>query len=78
MRGNMLPGGLYIIELAHPRYIFPATEPNLWKVQSGDLEVEMLYGLPDDFYDTVTQIWELTSRLTVRKTHGLLKRLNGW
>jgi len=75
VRANMLSGGLYIIELAHPRYVFPATEPNIWTVQSGDQEVEMLYGLPDDFYDTVTQVWELTSRLTVRKNKRIVETL---
>lgn len=75
MQRNMLSGGLYIIELAHPRYIFPATEPNVWKVQSGDQEVEMLYGLPDDFYDSVSQIWELTSRLTVRNNSQIVETI---
>lgn len=75
MQANMLPGGLYIIELAHPRHVFPATEPNLWTVQAGDQEVETLYGLPDDFYDTVTQIWELTTRMTVRKNNRTVETI---
>lgn len=75
MQANMLSGGLYIIELAHPRYVFPATEPNLWTVKFGDQEVETLYGLPDDFYDTVTQIWELTTRMTVRKNKRVLETI---
>lgn len=67
MRANMQSGGIYIIQLCHPRYFFPATEPNIWTERRGRSEVETLYGLPDDSYDTVSQVWDLTTRLTLKE-----------
>lgn len=62
---NLNKGGLYIIETAHPMFFFPDDEANIWKAKKKNMEVEMLFGKPDDEYDSVNQIWNLTTQLKI-------------
>ncbi|MBX7214003.1 MAG: class I SAM-dependent methyltransferase [Thermoflexales bacterium] len=64
---NLLPGGLYVLEMAHPSTIWRDGLPNLWTRRDGDMEVDILFGHQDDPYDWVTQQWQVTSRLTIRQ-----------
>lgn len=65
---NLLPGGVLLLDMAHPaRGLLPLSEPNLQRVTDGPREIESLFGLPDDPCDWFTQIWQITTRLTVRE-----------
>lgn len=64
---NLVPGGLYVIEMAHPSTIWRDNLPSLWTRREGDTEVETLFGHPEDPYDWITQQWLVTSRLTIRQ-----------
>lgn len=64
---NLYSGGIYIIETAHPFYFFPDSEPNIWTTMFENEEVELLFGLPDDEYDSVNQIWNLTTRFSTKE-----------
>ena len=77
MKKNMLSGGIYVIELAHPRYLLPNNmdEPNQWTMKESGKEVDILYGLPDDEYETITQIWNLTVRLTLKQNEKVLQHI---
>lgn len=62
---NLLPGGLYIIEATHPMHYFPDNEPNSWTSYDGGTKVEITFGDPGDYFNTVTQIWNITSKLKI-------------
>jgi len=73
---NLLPGGVFVIEMAHPSTIWRDSLPNTWVSRTTDTpyfadepyaEVEVLFGAADDPYDWVTQQWLVTARLTVRE-----------
>ncbi|MCS7061443.1 MAG: class I SAM-dependent methyltransferase [Anaerolineae bacterium] len=64
---NLLPGGVFVIEMAHPAWLGRDTLPNMWTAHHGDTEVDVLFGEADDPYDWFTQVWQVTSRLTVRQ-----------
>lgn len=64
---NLLPGGIFVLEMAHPAWLGRDTLPNTWTARDGDLEVDVLFGAADDPYDWFTQIWQVTSRMTVRE-----------
>lgn len=72
----LLPGGIYVIEMAHPSTIWRDSLPNTWVARSTDspalsgvpyTEVEVLFGAADDPYDWITQQWLVTTRLVVRE-----------
>lgn len=73
---NLLPGGIFVIEMAHPETIWRDNLPNVWIARSTDTpyfrdepytEVEVLFGAADDPYDWITQQWLVTARLIVRE-----------
>jgi len=73
---NLLPGGLFIIETAHPATIWRDSLPNTWVSRTTDTpyfagepytEVEVLFGAADDPYDWITQQWLVTVHLVVRE-----------
>lgn len=64
---NLLPGGVFVLEMAHPAWLGRDTLPNTWTARDGDVEVDVLFGAADDPYDWFTQVWQVTSRLTVRE-----------
>ncbi|MFN3705116.1 MAG: class I SAM-dependent methyltransferase, partial [Thermoflexales bacterium] len=72
---NLLPGGVFVIEMAHPSTIWRDSLPNEWVSRSTDTslfadvpftEVEVLFGDQDDPYDCITQQWMVTTRLRIR------------
>jgi SAM-dependent methyltransferase len=73
---NLLPGGIFVIEMAHPDTIWRDSLPNMWRSRSTDsdlftgepyTEVDVLFGSADDPYDWITQQWLVTTRLTIRE-----------
>ncbi len=73
---NLLPGGVFVIEMAHPDSLGRECLPNMWTSSSTDspafagqpyTEVDMLFGSADDPYDYVTQVWTVTTRLSIRE-----------
>lgn len=62
---NLFPGGIYIIETAHPRYFFPEDEANTWKEKEGNLEAEITFGAPGDEYDSLAQRWNVTAKMAL-------------
>jgi len=71
---NLQPGGLLVIESAHPATLWRDNLPNAWTARDGATEIEALFGLADDPYDAVTQVWTVTSRLSIREP-GLPERI---
>ncbi|MCS7056914.1 MAG: class I SAM-dependent methyltransferase [Thermoflexales bacterium] len=74
---SLLPGGVFVIEMAHPSTIWRDNLPNVWSSRSTDVpyfagepytEVDVLFGAADDPYDWITQQWLVTARLTIRES----------
>ena len=68
-------GGIYIIEGTHPRYFFPDDEENRWTISNDKMEVEILFGTPDDEYNTITQVWETTTSFTLRENGRITEHM---
>jgi hypothetical protein len=64
---NLLPGGILMIEMAHPDSIWREQLPNFWTDRQGDTEVDILFGAKDDPFDWITQQWTVTTRLNIRE-----------
>jgi SAM-dependent methyltransferase len=73
---NLWPGGVFVIDMAHPSTIWRDSLPNYWLSRSTDTpyfrdepftEVDILFGAADDPYDWITQQWLVTTRLTIRE-----------
>jgi SAM-dependent methyltransferase len=64
---NLLPGGIYVIEMAHPSVLWRDSLPNMWTSSNDGTEVDIVFGLQDDPYDWITQQWSVTTRLTIRE-----------
>ena len=71
---NLLPGGIYVIEMAHPSAIWRDCLPNMWSSKRDGIVVDFLFGLEDDPYDWITQQWTVTARLTISEA-GLPQRV---
>jgi SAM-dependent methyltransferase len=72
---NLLPGGVFVIEMAHPDSIWRDSLPNTWVSRSTDsdifrntpyTEVDVLFGAADDQFDWISQQWLVTTRLRIR------------
>ena len=64
---NLLPGGIFVIEMAHPRYLheWPC---HRWTSTGDDgTEIDVLYGAKDNPYDWISQQWTVTFRLDIRE-----------
>ena len=73
---NLIPGGIFVIEMAHPDTLWRDSLPNSWHSKSVDstifagiapTEVHVLFGAADDPYDWVQQIWTVTTRLDIHQ-----------
>lgn len=64
----LVPGGLLVLELPHPRSLFDGEErtEDEWEVEQDGMRVHVRWGTPDDAFDPVTQVGEVTTVLTVR------------
>ncbi|MBN1301925.1 MAG: class I SAM-dependent methyltransferase [Melioribacteraceae bacterium] len=59
------PGGIYVIEATHPLFFFPDDEINSWVCEEGGTKVELTFGQPGDKYDSISQTWDVTTRLKI-------------
>lgn len=69
---HLAPGGLYIIELAHPADLFtraPRTSAE-WDTDAGGRHVHVRWGGRDDAIDPVTQVTREHVQITVRDQTG--------
>ncbi|MCF8241350.1 MAG: class I SAM-dependent methyltransferase [Melioribacteraceae bacterium] len=64
---NLVSGGIYIIEATHPMFFFPDDETNTWSYKAKGKKVEVTFGLPTDKYNSVTQEWNVTSRIKINE-----------
>jgi SAM-dependent methyltransferase len=73
--GALAPGGLYIMELAHPAdYLSPASRTSSeWTIEAGGLTAEVRWGGPLDSIDPVTQITRESVNITVRAADGTVR-----
>ncbi|NJM41853.1 MAG: class I SAM-dependent methyltransferase, partial [Anaerolineae bacterium] len=71
---NLLPGGVFVIEMAHPDSIWRESLPNHWSMHHEGTDVDILFGSQDDPYDWIAQQWTVTTRLNIREP-GLPERV---
>lgn len=71
---SLKEAGVYIIETAHPWHFFPDDEQNGWTSKEGDTEVEVLFGKPDDEYNSVEQVWSVTTEIALRENGSEVMR----
>ena len=73
---NLVSGGIFVIEMAHPDTIWRDSLPNSWRSKSTEnpifgtippIDVDVLFGAADDHYDWVDQIWTVTTRLDIHE-----------
>jgi SAM-dependent methyltransferase len=67
----LVPGGIYVVEMAHPRDAFGvgrSTEDD-WVTERGGVTVHFAWGLDDDPFDPITQITDVT--VTMRWQQGM-------
>jgi hypothetical protein len=59
------PAGIYILEMDHPKSVFniSASTVNEWDMQRDGATVKMKWGAPDDKFDPITQVTEVSVRL---------------
>ena len=63
---NLLPGGIFVIEMAHPSTIWRDNLPNSWVSEADDgTSIGILFGAADDPYDWITQQWTVTTQLRI-------------
>ena len=59
------PGGLYVLEMSHPKSVFEISETtvNEWEMERGEIKVKVTWGGPDDKFDPITQLTEVSVTL---------------
>lgn len=74
---NLMPGGVFVIEMAHPSTLGREQLPNIWRSRTTDTtlfqhepytEVEIMFGAADDAYDSVNQVWSVKTRLDIQQS----------
>lgn len=70
---NLVPGGVYIIEATHPMFFFPDDEVNRWTSREGNEKVEITFGVPSDKYNSVTQVWDITTKMRIWEGKELVR-----
>lgn len=67
---HLLPGGLHVLEVSHPRDAFGVGTTNRsdWTSEADGLWVRMQWGAKGDAFDPVTQIDEVTVTMSWRET----------
>jgi hypothetical protein len=73
--GHVVPGGLYILELAHPAdYLSAAARTsNEWTIEAGGVTAQVRWGGPLDAIDPVTQVTRESVHISVRAADGTLR-----
>ncbi len=72
---NLKPGGIYIIELQHPRDNFEEQEDdtNIWDMELNGTKVFVQWGSDDDPFDPITQVHETRVTMQVKENGGKRK-----
>lgn len=70
---NLVPGGIYVIEATHPMFYFPDDEANKWTCKDGNTKVEITFGVPSDKFNSVTQIWDITTKMSIWEGKELVR-----
>lgn len=72
---HLVPGGLYVMELAHPAdYLTQATRTSSeWVIEEDGLTAEVRWGGPPDAIDPVTQVTREHVTITVRYPDGMTR-----
>lgn len=70
------PGGLYVLEMSHPRDVFSVGTSTLttWEVTKGDLWTSVTWGDSADVFDPISQITDTTVHLKF-KHNGVEREL---
>ena len=70
VRANLVPGGLYIVELAHPADFFAAVPrtSSEWTVDASGVHADVHWGGPSDRIDPLTQVTK--EHMTIAATYG--------
>jgi SAM-dependent methyltransferase len=69
---HLTPGGLYVIEMTHPRDAFrvgTSTHDN-WDTERDGVKVSVAWGTEDDVFDPITQITEVTVTMRYESPEG--------
>ena len=75
---HLAPGGLYIVELAHPADFF-AAEPrtsNEWTVEAGGAHAQVHWGGRQDRIDPLTQVTDEHMTITVTRADGTVRTVS--
>ncbi len=66
---NLNPGGLYVIELQHPRDNFEEQEDdsNIWDMESNGTKVSVQWGTDKDPFNPITQVHKTKVTMKVRE-----------
>jgi SAM-dependent methyltransferase len=78
VRGQLAPGGLYIVELAHPADFFasvPRTSSE-WTVEAPGLHAEVRWGGRGDRIDPLTQVTREHMSITARSDDGTTRTVS--
>lgn len=72
---HLVPGGLYVLELAHPAdYLSPASRTSSeWTIEAGGVTAEVRWGGPLDAIDPVTQVTRESVHISVRRADGTVR-----
>lgn len=72
---HVVPGGLYVIELAHPAdYLSPDSRTeNTWTIEAGGVVADVRWGGGDDRIDPVSQITREHMSITARYPDGTVR-----
>lgn len=59
------PGGLYILEMSHPRSVFQISQStvNDWEMNRDGISVKVQWGFPEDRFDPISQLTDVSVRL---------------
>jgi len=63
---NLNPGGIYVMEMTHPRDIFAlgSSTEQMWEERREGCTVSVQWGRPDDPFDPIQQVRNVTACLT--------------
>jgi len=70
VRANLVPGGLYIVELTHPADFFAAVPrtSSEWTIDAPGVHADVHWGGPSDRIDPLTQV--TNEHMTIAATYG--------
>ena len=78
VRAQLVPGGLYIAELAHPADFFAAVPrtSNAWEVDADGLHADVRWGGKGDVIDPLTQVTREHMSITATAADGTIRTVS--